>query len=129
MDTVAEFLTRIRNAGMAGNEKVDVPSSNMRKGIAQILKDHDYIRAFHVVDDGKQGMMRLYLKYNHEGSHAIEKLQRVSRPSRRYYVSSKDIPKVRNGYGISIFSTSRGVMSGDEAKKNNVGGEYLCRVW
>ncbi len=129
MDTVAEFLTRIRNAGMAGNEKVDVPSSNMRKGIAKILKEHNYIRAFHVVDDGKQGMMRLYLKYDEEGRHAIEKLERVSRLSRRSYVGAKNIPSVRNGYGISIVSTSRGIISGDSAKKNNIGGEILCQVW
>lgn len=129
MDTVAEFLTRIRNAGMAGNEKVDVPSSNMRKGIVKILKDHDYIRDFHVVDDGKQGMMRIYLKYDKEGCHVIERLQRLSVPSCRVYVNAKNVPRVRNGYGISILSTSQGLMSGLEAKKKNVGGEVLCEVW
>ena len=129
MDTIGEFLTRIRNAGMANHEKVDIASSNMRKGIASILKECGYIRDFRVVKDGKQGVMRLYLRYNEKGDHAIRSMRRVSRPSRRVYVKPKEIEIVRNGFGIAILSTNKGILSGKQAHDENVGGEYLCTVW
>jgi len=129
MDTISEFLTRIRNAGMAQHEKIDVPSSNMRAGIAKILQDYGYIRSFKVARDGRQGVMRVYLKYNEKGGHAINFIERMSRPGRRNYVRSKEIPEVRSGYGLTILSTNKGVMSGDQAKKENLGGELLCQLW
>lgn len=129
MDTIGEFLTRIRNAGAAKHEKVDIPASNVRVGIAKILLDNGYIRSFKVVRDGKQGVMRVYLKYNEKGRPIITAIDRVSRPGRRVYVKSTDIPRVRDGFGISILSTNRGVVSGDTAKTDNLGGEHLCNVW
>jgi small subunit ribosomal protein S8 len=129
MDTIGEFLTRIRNAGAAKHEKLDIPSSNVRVGIAKILLENGYIRSFKVVRDGKQGVMRVYLKYNDKGRPIISAIDRVSRPGRRVYVKSTDIPRVRDGYGISILSTNRGVVDGDKAKTDNLGGELLCNVW
>ena len=129
MDTVADLITRIRNAGHAKHEKVDIPSSNLRVGIAAALKDAGYIRTFKVARDGKQGVMRVYLKYTPDGTHMINKIHRVSRPGRRRYVKANEIPQVRSGYGISVLSTNRGVMSGDKAVKENVGGEILLQVW
>lgn len=129
MDTVGEFLTRIRNAGLARHEKLDIPASNARVGIAKILLESGYIRSFKVARDGKQGVMRVYLKYNEKGRPLISAVDRVSRPGRRIYVKAKDIPSVRNGYGISILSTNRGIVDGDKAKQENLGGELLCQVW
>jgi small subunit ribosomal protein S8 len=129
MDTIGEFLTRIRNAGAAKHEKLDIPASNVRVGIAKILLENGYIRSFKVVRDGKQGVMRVYLKYNDKGRPIISAIDRVSRPGRRVYVKSTDIPRVRDGYGISILSTNRGVVDGDKAKTDNHGGELLCNVW
>ncbi|MEO0334837.1 MAG: 30S ribosomal protein S8 [Pseudomonadota bacterium] len=129
MDTIGDFLTRVRNAGMAKHEKVDIPASNVRKGIAQVLQDYGYIRSFKVARDGKQGVMRVYLKYNEKGTPAITNVQRVSRPSRRIYTKSDSIPSIRNGFGISIMSTNKGIMSGDTAKEQKVGGEILCKIW
>jgi small subunit ribosomal protein S8 len=129
MDTIGNFLTRIRNAGMAKHEKVDLPNSTIRQGIAKVLQNQGYIRDFKVARDGKQGMMRVYLKYNEKGEPVIKHLSRVSKPSRRIYVKATDIPKVRSGFGLAILSTNRGILSGDEATSNNVGGEWLCKVW
>lgn len=129
MDTIGEFLTRVRNAGAAKHEKLDIPASNIRVGIAKILLDQGYIRSFKVVKDGKQGVMRLYLRYDEKGKPIITNVERVSRPGRRVYVSASDIPEVRNGYGISILSTNKGVVDGDTARKTNLGGELLCQLW
>jgi small subunit ribosomal protein S8 len=129
MDTIGEFLTRIRNAGDAKHEKLDIPASNSRVGIAKILLDHGYIRSFKVVRDGKQGVMRLYLRYNEKGKPIITTVERISRPGRRVYVGSDRIPEVRNGYGISILSTNKGIVDGDTARKTNLGGELLCHLW
>lgn len=129
MDTVGDFLTRIRNAGLAGHEKVDVPGSRLRMGIAKILQEAGYIRSFKFARDDKQGVMRVYLKYTSHGSPVIKKMQRVSKPSRRIYVKANDVPKVRSGYGLAVLSTNKGVLSGEDAVKLNVGGEVLCRVW
>jgi len=129
MDKVGEFLTRIRNAGLAKHEKIDVPSSNMRLGIAKILQETGYIRSFKVARDSRQGIMRVYLKYNEKGGHAIQTVERVSRPGRRVYVNSTSIPTIRSGFGVTILSTNKGILSGEQAKTQNLGGELLCKLW
>ncbi len=129
MDTISEFLTRIRNAGLARHEKVDVPSSRLRVGIAQILVNSGLIRNFKVAKDSKQGIMRVYLKYTDAGDHVISKIDRVSRPGRRVYIRSNQIPTIRSGLGMTILSTSQGLMSGNEAQKKNLGGELIAKVW
>lgn len=129
MDTIGNFLTRIRNAGMAKHEKVDLPNSNVRQGIAKVLQSQGYIRDFKVARDGKQGVMRVYLKYTETGEPVIKHLSRVSRPSKRIYVKAGNVPKVRSGFGLAILSTNKGILSGEDAVSNNVGGEVLCKVW
>jgi small subunit ribosomal protein S8 len=129
MDTIADFLTRIRNASLAKHDKVDVPSSNIRVGIAQVLKDAGYIENFKVVKDGKQGTMRLYLSYDGSGKCKITNIKRASTPGRRLYVAHDKIPNPRSGYGMSILSTNKGIMSGKAAIQNRVGGELICTVW
>ncbi|MFN7904189.1 MAG: 30S ribosomal protein S8 [Pseudobdellovibrionaceae bacterium] len=129
MDKVAEFLTCIRNSGAARQEKVDVPSSNMRMGIAKALQDIGYIRSYKVAKDSKQGLMRIYLKYDEKGVHSITNIERISRSGRRRYVSCDEIPKVRSGLGSSILSTSKGIMSGAQAKTMNLGGELIAYIW
>ena len=129
MDTVGEFLTRIRNAGLAKHEKVDVPSSKLREGIAGVLEKSGYIRSYKVVRDGKQGIMRLYLSYDPTGAPSFTSIERRSKPGRRYYVPKDKIPSVRSGFGVAILSTSKGVMSGDQAIKENLGGELLCTLY
>ena len=129
MDRVAEFLTAIRNSGVARHEKVDLPASSLRVGIAQILQEAGFIRSFKVAKDSKQGLMRIYLKYDEGGNHAISDLKRISRSGRRVYVKSHEIPSVRSNLGTSILSTSHGVMDGKTAKTKNLGGELLCTVW
>ena len=129
MDTIAEFLTRIRNAGTARHEKVDIPSSKVRVGLADILVNHGLIRSYKVAKDSKQGVMRVYLKYLEAGDHVITKIDRISRPGRRVYVKTTDIPVVRSGLGMTILSTSQGLMSGKEAQKKNLGGELVCKIW
>ena len=129
MDTIAEFLTRVRNAGAAKHEKVDVPASKLRQGLAEILAGQGLIRSFKVAKDSKQGIMRVYLKYDETGSHAISTIQRVSRPGRRVYIKATEIPVVRSGLGLSIISTSQGLMTGKEAQTKNLGGELICKLW
>ena len=129
MDTIAQFLTVIRNAGRSQHEKVDMPASKVRAGIAQILASEGYIRSFKVAKDSKQGIMRVYLKYSESGEHAISAIDKVSTPGRRLYVKANGVPKVRSGQGMSIISTSRGIMSDKQAADKNLGGELLCTVW
>lgn len=129
MDTISEFLTRVRNAGSAKHEKVDIPSSKVRVGIANILEKSGLIRSFKVARDSKQGVMRVYLKYDEAGNHAISAISKVSKPGRRVYVKSNEIPEVRSGLGMTIVSTSQGMMSGTEAKQKNLGGELICKIW
>lgn len=128
-DTIADMLTRIRNANSAKHPTVDVPASNMKKQIAQILVDEGYIKSFRVIDDDKQGVIRITLKYTENKSQVITGLRRVSKPGLRIYSNSKDMPKVMKGLGIAIVSTSKGIMTDREARKNNVGGEVLAFVW
>ena len=129
MDTVSEFLTRIRNAGLAKHEKVDIPSSGFRVGLATVLRDTGFIKNFKVVKDGKQGIMRVYLRYNDDCRHTITDISRASRPGRRLYVRCGQIPSVRSGYGISILSTSKGVMGSKQATEQKLGGELICTIW
>lgn len=128
-DTIADMLTRIRNANSAKHPTVDVPASNMKKQIAQILVDEGYIKSFRVIDDDKQGVIRITLKYTENKSQVITGLRRVSKPGLRIYSNSKDMPKVMKGLGIAIVSTSKGIMTDREARKNNVGGEVFAFVW
>ena len=129
MDTISQFLTMIRNAGASKHEKVDLPASKMRAGIAQILVNEGFIRSFKVAKDSKQGIMRVYLKYDEAGNHAITAIDKVSKPGRRVYVKSDGIPTVRSGYGMTILSTSKGIMSGKQAADQKIGGELLCALW
>lgn len=129
MDTIGDFLTRIRNAGMAKHEKVDLPSSNLRSNLAAVLQKNGYIRSYKVAKDGKQGVMRVYLRYTPSGEHIIKNIERVSKPGKRVYVRASEIPQVRSGFGLAILSTNKGVVSSDEASQNNLGGEILCKVW
>jgi small subunit ribosomal protein S8 len=129
MDKIADFITQIRNAGTARHEKVDVPASNVRAGIAKILVEEGYIRSFKVAKDSKQGIMRVYLKYDENGKHAVENITRASRPGRRLFVPVSKIPAVRSGLGLTIISTSQGIMSGKKAAQVGIGGELLCTVW
>ncbi len=129
MDTISQFLTVIRNAGLAKHEKVDVPASKVRIGISQILANEGYIRSFKVAKDSKQGIMRIYLKYDDAGNHVMTALDRVSRPGRRVYVQNDKVPNVRSGLGMSILSTSQGIMDSKQAKEKKLGGELLCTLW
>ena len=128
-DTIADLLTRIRNANSAKHDTVDVPASNMKKAITQILVDEGYIKGFQVIDDGKQGIIRITLKYGENKSQVITGLRRVSKPGLRIYTSCEDMPKVMKGLGIAILSTSKGVMTDRQARKENVGGKVLAFIW
>ena len=127
-DPIADMLTRIRNAGQASRKWVDMPVSKQKIEIARLLEASHFVHAHKVLQDGRFGVLRVYLKY-HDGKAVIRHLERVSRPGRRRYVSSGDIPRVRNGLGISIMSTSAGVLSGRDARSQGVGGEVLALVW
>ena len=128
-DTIADLLTRIRNASTAKHDTVDVPASNMKKAIVQILLDEGYIKSFTVIEDGKQGVIRIVLKYTAAKTPVITGLRRVSKPGLRIYTSCEEMPKVMKGLGIAILSTPKGVMTDKEARKQNVGGEVLAFVW
>ena len=128
-DSIADMLTRIRNANSAKHDTVQIPASNMKKAIAQILVDEGYVKSFKVIDDGKQGMIEIALKYGPNKSQVITGLRRVSKPGLRIYSSVEDMPKVLKGLGIAIVSTSKGVMTDRQARKENVGGEILAFIW
>ena len=128
-DVVADMLTRIRNANNEKHETVDIPASNLKKAIAQILLDEGFIKDYKVTEDTKQGIITVTLKYGEGKSRIIEGLRRVSKPGLKIYATCKDIPKVRNGLGIAILSTSRGIMTDKQARKENIGGEVLAFVW
>lgn len=128
-DTIADLLTRIRNANSAKHETVQIPASNMKKAICQILLDEGYIKNFSVEEDGKQGVITVTLKYLEGKTPVIQGLRRVSKPGLRIYSNVEDMPKVMKGLGIAIISTSKGVMTDREARKQNVGGEVLAFIW
>ena len=127
-DVIADMLTRIRNASNAKHETVDIPASNMKKAIADILLEEGYIKAVSVIEDGKQGIIRVTLKYEQK-VRAIRGIKRVSKPGLRIYSNCEDMPKVMNGLGIAIVSTSKGIMTDKRARRENVGGEVLAFVW
>ncbi|HSR41925.1 MAG TPA: 30S ribosomal protein S8 [Longimicrobiales bacterium] len=127
-DPIADMLTRIRNAGKAGHRWVDMPPSTLKVEIAKLLKDQHFVFDYKVLDDGRHGVLRVYLKY-HEGEPVIRHMERVSRPGRRRYVGKDDIPRVRNGLGMAILSTSHGVLSDRAARQEGVGGELMALVW
>ena len=128
-DTIADMLTRIRNANSAKHDTVDIPASNMKKAIAKILLDEGYIKSFTVVEDGKQGTIRVVLKYGQGKTPVIQGLRRVSKPGLRIYTSCEDMPRVMKGLGVAILSTNKGVMTDRQARKENVGGEVLAFIW
>jgi len=128
-DPIADMLTRIRNASMAKFQAVDIPSSRVKQEIVRILKEEGYIRAYKVIDDQKQGIIRIYLKYTENNRPIITNLRRISKPSRRVYVKKDEIPKVLGGLGIAVLSTPRGIMTDKNTRRAGLGGEVLCYVW
>ena len=128
-DTIADMLTRIRNASSAKHDTVDIPASNMKKAIAQILVDEGFVKGFTVIEDGKQGVIRMTLKYGANKAPVITGLRRVSKPGLRIYSNCEDMPKVMKGLGVAIVSTSKGVMTDKKARRETVGGEVLAFVW
>lgn len=128
-DSLSDMLTRIRNGGKARFEKVDIPLSNMKANVARVLKEEGFIKNYKIVKDKGHTILRIYLKYDEGNKSIFSSIKRISKPSRRVYVRQEDIPKVMRGLGIAILSTSKGIMTGGEARKNTVGGELLCQVW
>ncbi len=128
-DSIADMLTRIRNANSAKHDTVDIPASNMKKAIARILLEEGYIKGYNVTEDGKQGVIRIALKYGENKAQVIRGLKRVSKPGLRIYTSCEDCPKVMKGLGIAVLSTSHGVMTDKSARKAKVGGEVLAYIW
>jgi len=128
-DPIADYLTYIRNAQQAGRRRVDIPASKVKRAMTKILVDKGYINKFINIDDGKQGILRLFLKYDHYGQPVIKKLTRESKPGLRVYCNADEIPRSFNGLGIVVLSTSRGVMTDKEARKVHVGGEVMCKIF
>jgi small subunit ribosomal protein S8 len=128
-DPISDFLTRLRNALKSRHETVDIPISKMKVDVARIMKEEGFIDNFKAIEDKTQGTLRLYLKYGPENENIINGLKRVSRPGRRVYIGGDEIPYVMGGYGINIISTSKGIITGKEAKRQNIGGEIICEVW
>jgi len=128
-DSMADMLTRIRNAGMASHAKLDVPSSNVKVAVANVLKELGYIKNLKIITDNKQGLLRIYLKYDENQQPLIHEIKRISTPGRRVYVGKDEVPRVKNGLGASILSTSKGVMDDVSARRDQVGGEVICTVW
>jgi small subunit ribosomal protein S8 len=128
-DPIADMLTRIRNALKAGFDKVDIPASKVKVSTAKILKDEGYVKNYKVVKDSKQGILQVFLKYGPKGEKIVSEIKRISKPSIRVYVRKDNIPMIKNGLGLSILSTSKGIMSDKEARKQGVGGEVICSFW
>lgn len=128
-DPIADFLTRIRNAQRAGHRRVDIPASKIKRSMTKILLDKGFIQRYLDIDDGKQGLIRIYLKYDHYGQPVIKLMKRISKPGLRNYCKAEDIPRVLNGLGVAVLTTSHGVMTDKEARKLKVGGEVLCHIY
>ena len=128
-DPIADYLTRIRNATRAGHTKVDIPASNFKKQLSRILCEQGYIKNYILIADKKNGLIRIYLKYDDNGDSVISGIKRISTPGLRRYVNSKNIPRVYNNFGVAILSTPKGVISDRDARKLNVGGEVICHIW
>lgn len=128
-DPIADMLTRIRNANMVRHEKLELPASKLKKDIADILKREGFVRDYEYIEDSKQGVLRIFLKYSNSEQRVISGLKRISKPGLRVYAKSDEIPKVLNGLGIAIVSTSKGILSDKEAREQSIGGEVLAYVW
>jgi len=128
-DPIADYLTRIRNGLHAGHKYVDIPASGVKRKMSRILLEQGFIKKYIIIDDGKQGLIRIWLKYDRENKPIIHKMVRVSKPGRRQYVDVSNLPRVKNNLGIAILTTPRGVITAREAKRQNVGGEVLCYIW
>lgn len=128
-DPISDMLTRLRNATIVRHDRTDVPASKMKLEIAKVLKEQGFIRTFKVIEEGPQGLIRIYLKYAEDGEPAIHGLRRVSRPGLRVYRSVENLPKVLNGLGSAVISTNRGILTDDQARSLRVGGEVLCEIW
>lgn len=128
-DPIADMLTRIRNAGMVRKKEVDIPSSNMKVSVAKILKDEGYIKNYKVIDNKKQGILKLFLKYTKEKENVISGLERVSKPGCRIYCKKDSIPKVLDGLGVVVISTSKGIYTGKKCEELGLGGEVICQIW
>ena len=128
-DPIADMLTRIRNANTAGHDTVEIPASKMKKAIAQILKDEGFINDFEVIEDGKQGIIKVTMKYAANKEKVISGIKKISKPGLKVYAKAEDVPRVLGGLGIAILSTSKGVISDKEARKLGIGGEVICYVW
>ena len=128
-DPIADMLTRIRNAGHARFDKVDIPASRMKISLARIFKDEGFIKNYKVIKDNRQGILRVYLKYGEHQTPLIQGIQRVSKPGRRVYAGSEELPNVQGGLGVAVISTSKGVVTDRQARKLQVGGEVLCEIW
>ena len=128
-DPLADMLTRIRNAGKARHKSVDIPGSRLKASLAAVMKNEGYIKNYKFIKDNKQGILRVYLKYDKNDNHVIYGIERASKPSCRIYVNSKEIKPVLNGLGISVLSTSKGLLTDRQSRKENIGGEILCNIW
>lgn len=128
-DPIADFLTRIRNAGLVYHDKVEIPASRLKKDLAELLKAEGFIKDVETIQDDKQGVIRLYLKYGPNRERVITGLKRISRPGLRVYAKKDEIPKVLGGLGVAVISTSRGIMTDKQARKEGLGGEVLCYIW
>ena len=128
-DPIADLLTRIRNANTSRHETVDCPASKMKAAIVDILAEEGYIKSYQIIEDGKQGVIRITLKYSQTGERVISGLKRVSKPGLRYYASAEDMPRVLKGLGTALVSTSKGIMTDKAARREHVGGEVLCFIW
>ena len=128
-DPIADMLTRVRNANTVRHENVDVPTSNIKKELARILLEEGFIKGYDVIEDGKQGLIRLQLKYGKNGEKVITGIKRISKPGMRVYADNHSVPKVLNGLGISIISTSKGILTDKQARELGIGGEVICYVW
>lgn len=128
-DPIADMLTRVRNASSVKHDTVDIPASNMKKEISRILLEEGYIKGYDVIEDGKQGLIRMQLKYGNAGEKVITGIKKISKPGMRVYADKHNVPKVLNGIGISVISTSKGILTDKQAREQGVGGEVICYVW
>lgn len=129
MDPISDMITGIRNANLKGKDYVDVPSSKVKQNIVKLLKDEGFVKGYRYIEDNKQGNIRVYLKYGANKEKAIRSIKKVSKPSRKVYMKTTDIPRVKSGVGTVIVSTSKGVMTGEKAREQKLGGEIMCEIW
>lgn len=128
-DPIADFLTRIRNANTVNRERVEIPASKMKRGMAEILKSEGFIRTYEYIDDGKQGILRLYMRYGPNKQKVITGIRRISKPGLRVYARKDEVPRVLGGLGVAVISTSKGLMTDKQARQEGLGGEVICYIW